>query len=280
MLFRPLSDDPAELAALEELVAAAYLRPGWVEEIERVRAVSPDGWLVGDADDGRLAVCGVATAWGSFGWVGLVATRPDLERQGLGRAMTDALCARLAAAGVEIVALDASDKGRGLYRGMGFSEEGAVRCLVAPPHLATRAEPAEPLRDGDLDELLALDAELFGARRDVLIRRLLAEGAPAFVVRAADGSLDGYALVAPNDGTIGPSGARSEEAVPRLIVAALATAPPGGGRVLLPPESVHVDAIEELGFVELRRLAHMRRPVARLPGERHLLLSEASYAIG
>jgi hypothetical protein len=252
-----------------------------VPELDRIRVLAPDGWRVVDAADGGLAACGCAVPWGAFGWVGLVAVRPDLGRRGLGRAVTDVLCDDLAAVGVTTVALDASDKGAGLYTGLGFADMGAVRCLVPPPGgVAVPRRPATALAGGDLAEVVALDAAAFGASREALLRRLLAEGASAFVVRGADGALDGYAFVVPSDGTIGPSAARGEDALTALVAAALASGPVDGGRVLVPPESAHADALSRLGFTETRRLVHMRRPGGPLPGERHLLLSGASYAIG
>jgi hypothetical protein len=242
----------------------------------------PDGWRVVDADDGGgLAACGCAVPWGAFGWIGLVAVRPDLGRRGLGRAVTEVLGDWLAAAGVTTVALDASDQGAGLYTGMGFADAGAVRCLVPPPGgQPPTARRASELADEDLADVAALDASAFGASREHLLRRLRAEGAPAFVVRAADGTLEGYAFVVPNDGTIGPSAALDEEALVALLAATLATGPVDGGRVLLPPESQHADTLARLGFVETRRLVHMRRPGGPLPGARHLLVSGASYAVG
>ena len=92
--------------------------------------------------------------------------------------------------------------------------------------------------------------------------------------------MDGYAFVLPNDGTIGPSAARDEEALLALLAAALAAEPVDGGRLLVPPESGHAATLERLGWVETRRLVHMRRPGGPLPGARHLLLSGASYAVG
>ena len=279
---RPLRDGAGERDALLALLTAAYGRPGWDAEVDRIRAFVPDGWRVLDAEDGDvLAACGCAVPWGTFGWVGLVAVRPDLGRRGLGRAVTEVLCDRLAAAGATTVALDASDKGRGLYLGMGFADAGAVRCLVPPARAAAgRARGDAGVRRRPRRRGRAADTAAFGASREALLRRLSAEGAPAFVTRGADGAVDGYALVVPSDGTIGPSAARGEDAVVALLGAALAAAPVDGGRVLVLPESAHAATLERLGFVETRRLAHLRRPGGPLPGARQLLVSGVSYAIG
>jgi hypothetical protein len=278
---RPLREGAGERDALLALLTAAYRRPGWGPEVDRIRAFAPDAWRVVDAADGGLAACGCAVPWGAFGWLGLVAVRPDLGRRGLGRAVTVVLCDELAAAGATTVALDASDQGAGLYAGRGFADQGAVRCLVAPAGgVAAPSRPASALTDADLADVVALDAHCFGASREPLLRRLLAEGAPAFVVRGVDGTLDAYAFVLPNDGTIGPSAARGEEARLALLAAALSSEPVDGGRVLVPPESGHGDALARLGFTETRRLVHMRHPGGQLPGARHLLVSGASYAIG
>jgi hypothetical protein len=50
--------------------------------------------------------------------------------------------------------------------------------------------------------------------------------------------------------------------------------------VLVPAESAFHDALTRLGFVELRRLAHMRFGDPGLPGERSRLIAQLSYATG
>jgi hypothetical protein len=212
--------------------------------------------------------------------VGLVATRPGLERRGIGRAVTDALARWAVEEGAVTVALDASAAGRPLYDAMGFDVMGEVRCLAAPAAVPVPGRAATPLLADDVAEVVAFDAAAFGASRDTLVRRLLAEGAPGLVVRDGRGAIDGYALVAPDDGTIGPSAARGEAALAALVAGALATRPVRGCRVLVPPESQHGPALERLGFVETRRLTHMRLPGRPLPGARHLLVSQLSYAVG
>lgn len=281
LAIRPLREGAGERDALLALLTAAYRRPGWAAEVDRIRALVPDGWCVVDAPGGDLAACGCGVPWGALGWVGLVAVRPDLGRRGLGRAVTEERCAWLAAQGATTVALDASDQGAGLYTGMGFADAGPVRCLVPPiGGVPAPARRATPLTEGDLADVIALDTRCFGASREALLRRLRAEGAPAFVARAADGTLDGYAFVLPNDGTIGPSATRAEESLVALLAAALAAEPVDGGRLLVPPESGHAATLERLGWLETRRLVHMRRPGGPLPGARDRLVSGASYAIG
>jgi hypothetical protein len=51
-------------------------------------------------------------------------------------------------------------------------------------------------------------------------------------------------------------------------------------RVLVPAGSAYLDTLLDLGFVEQRRLAHMRIGERRLSGERCRLVAQLSYATG
>jgi len=50
--------------------------------------------------------------------------------------------------------------------------------------------------------------------------------------------------------------------------------------LLLPFESAYLELLLSVGFVERRRLTHMRHGDEALPGSRHLLLAQTSFAAG
>jgi hypothetical protein len=50
--------------------------------------------------------------------------------------------------------------------------------------------------------------------------------------------------------------------------------------VLVPDESAFLTTLLALGFVEQRRLVHMRLGELELPGERSRLIAQLSYATG
>ena len=104
-------DDAAALVELQAQLAAGSML-GAVAEV-----------------DGRIASGGMARLWrmppgvdddGSRGYVFGVATRPDLRRRGLGRAVVTHLLDVLDARGIDRIELTASRDGRDLYRSLGF----------------------------------------------------------------------------------------------------------------------------------------------------------------
>ncbi len=263
MTIETLDPTPAMLDALDRLLGAAYGHPVWRAQLDRFVSLYGSGWRV-VLEYGEPVACGMAVSYGRFGWIGLVATRPDRERQGLGRRITAELLGWLRAGGVETIALDASDKGQGLYAQLGFRVVGHVRALAAPTLLPSTT--LRPAADGDLATIDALDAETFGVPRADLHRYLRGEGARYVIT---DG---GFACVQP-EGTIGPAMARSATAAAALLTVSGAT------RLLLPPGSSYGELADSLGFIETRRLARMVLGPT-LPGRRDLELGVANYATG
>ena len=96
------------------------------------------------------------------------------------------------------------------------------------------------------------------------------------VTRDEDGRLDGY-LLGRSAGP-GPGAAIDARSARRLVRSALD--PSEQQKVLVPDVSAYLGEFEAVGFVEQRRLTHMRFGELELPGERHRLLAQRSYATG
>jgi GNAT superfamily N-acetyltransferase len=89
---------------------------------------------VAEADDGTIVASGIAAIhrWlpspsnpsGLKGYVGSMATREPWRRRGIGRAVAEHLIDALAARGVTEIELHATEAGEGIYRSLGFSDEG------------------------------------------------------------------------------------------------------------------------------------------------------------
>jgi hypothetical protein len=71
-------DTASELDRADRLLMTAYNGPSRRRELSRYLAVQPDGWFVIADGDDAAAIAG-AIAYGSFCWLGLVAT--DAARQ-------------------------------------------------------------------------------------------------------------------------------------------------------------------------------------------------------
>lgn len=80
--------------------------------------------------DGRAVAVGLAVVAGGGLIISNVTTLPDARGRGLGRAVTLAAMQHGAAAGVPIAVLQATEMGRGIYRGLGFEDFGWYRTLT------------------------------------------------------------------------------------------------------------------------------------------------------
>ena len=121
-----------------------YRSGGWDHErlfLERVLANPACRPLVGVCD-GAVTATGLAAINGPVGWVGSIFVDPSQRRRGLGRAMTDAVCARIDAAGCTTQALIASDYGRPIYERMGFRIDAWSAGTVDRAGAGAHLEPA------------------------------------------------------------------------------------------------------------------------------------------
>lgn len=164
-----------------------------------------------DAPDGDgLAATNVLTRYGhDHAVISMVLTASRYARQGLARKLMEHV---LAEAGERTVSLHATDAGRPLYEQLGFR----VLSRVVKHTGVFRGEPSgrtRPATDDDLGMILALDAEVFGADRSALLRRMAGFGERVLV---ADG---GFGHCWRNDGNvvIGPVVARDLATAQALI---------------------------------------------------------------
>lgn len=258
----------------------AYGPSTFRDSIDRFVAAQPDGLAVVELD-GRVIGTGCCVAYsnGGFGWIGLIATEPDFERRGIATAITVLLNSVLECHGCMPV-LDASAAGAPVYERMGFDDLGAttVMSLAEDRPAATANEGCEPITAGDFEAIVDFDAARFGAPRSRLLAKLFEQQPGRALMLRRGGQLAGY-LVA-QEGTLGPVVADDAAALDALVSVARHldfSAPP---RINVPPESQHVDALLELGFVQSRQLRHMRRGIAHLPGRRECIAGMVSLGEG
>ncbi|MFI7632597.1 GNAT family N-acetyltransferase [Nonomuraea sp. NPDC049400] len=185
---------------------------GWLPERHKWRLLFEVGEPYGiDAPDGDgLAATNILTRYGDdHAVISMVLTASRFARQGLARRLMEHV---LEQAGPRTVSLHATDNGRPLYEQLGFRVVGR-----AAKHTGVFAgEPSgrtRPATEADLDEILALDAELFGTDRSAVLRRMFGFGVQ---VRIADGGF-GHCWRNDDNTVIGPVVARDEETARALI---------------------------------------------------------------
>jgi hypothetical protein len=234
-----------------------------------------DGDIIGTA-------CCIAYPDAGFGWIGLVGTSPAHQRKGIGRAVTERCVEILAGHGCASV-LDASTSGRPVYEKMGFADHGptAIHELRARPAAPTadRGIAVSGIRADDVADVIALDRDVFGADRSVVIRTLLGQFPErTALVRDEAGAAVGYAVG--QHALLGALVADDERTLGALVVRASTWTWREPMRLFVPPESAYVDALGRLGFEWVRELRHMRLDLPTLPLDGTRYASRISLGVG
>lgn len=260
--------EPAILDAMNEVMQQAYAMSSFRVSIDRFAAVQPDG-LVVVQEEGAVVGTGCCVAYpdGRFGWIGLVATKPGFERQGIGTAITEHLSAVLAGHGCASV-LDASLKGGPVYQRMGFADHGltTVMGFVGTDASSAGTDECSVLTEHDIDEVVRFDTPRFGGSRRELLAKAIDQHPGRAIVLRRRGKVAGY-LVA-QESTLAPVVTDTSESLISLVTAALRLDWPQPPHINVPPESGHIATLQRLGFEHRRELRHMRRGVGALPGRR------------
>lgn len=130
--------------------------------------------------DGRLIGTALGSIHGDVGWVGVVFVVPELRRQGIGRALTEAVCDILDGAGCHSLVLVATELGRPMYERLGFRERTRYHMFAGDPLAEAPSPPPgaslRPIRPSDLDAIEAIDREATGEQRRPLIEAYASRG--------------------------------------------------------------------------------------------------------
>jgi len=144
----------------------------------------------------------------------MVLVDPEYRRQGIAARLVNVALDYLNGK-VETIKLDATSAGKPVYEKFGFQIESVVERWIGTAKHTARVPDRDAVHD-----LLALDRVAFNADRSKLIERLIdAACVPPVVVRAADGTLSGYALArrGSNADYVGPVVARSPQHIESLL---------------------------------------------------------------
>jgi GNAT superfamily N-acetyltransferase len=170
---------------------------------------------------------GVGTRHGPVGWVGTIFVSSEHRRQGIGQALSAAVCERLEAAGCRSLVLVATDLGRPVYERLGFEETAWYR--IFERHGTDRStgtgDPlVRPFATEDLPAAIELDRAATGEDRRLTLT-VAGEEPGGLAVVSPSGELRGFALRAPWGGvaTIAPE---ADDAM-RLLHERLRAAGPG-----------------------------------------------------
>ncbi|MEV6331397.1 GNAT family N-acetyltransferase [Streptomyces sp. NPDC051909] len=286
----PLSQPPLDLLPIrrlgpEDLLACADLSEnrGWPREEHKWGLLLAAGVGHGIDDPsgtGLLAVCVVTSYGPGLAAIGMVLVAERYARQGVGRRLMRHV---LAEAGDTPVSLYATSNGQPLYEELGFSEVARSEMLRGR---FTAAEPAperavRPATAEDLQHVVRLDHEIFGADRTHLLTRL-----PAFAdqlrVAEEDGRITGFAALWPNMEThvVGPVIAR-DAGTAQALIASLASTTDRPLRTDI--DTGHTELVTWLkanGLEQIITNAVMIRSRADLPGDWNRRFAPLTVAAG
>ena len=240
------------------------------------------GWGITLAD-GTLAASTLVLPYGGFAWVSMVLVLPEQRRKGYATQLLRKALAELAARSLTPI-LDATPAGRAVYVQEGFADTWGYRRLRLQKAVVSLQRPAQvrALRASDWPQLLALDAQAFGASREALLRALAPRLPQAALVAEADGTLEGYLLG--RDGResrqLGPLVARSSAAARALLAAALAEVPAPLYVDVVDREPGITAWLESLGFGFQRPFTRMVHGAQAAPGEAGLVFCPAGPELG
>jgi len=182
-------------------------------------------------------------------WIGMVLTDPNYRRRGFGRRLLEHALAALAVRQVEWIKLDATAMGAGLYRELGFDDEGPIERWSRPAGAHAGSAVVQPAT------WVPLDLPAFGADRSALLAAMAPLGAASIAGQA-------YAMGRPGSKAayFGPCVTNSPEAARQLLIWFLARHPDEPVYWdLLPTNTEAVHLARTFGFEPLRRLTRMVR---------------------
>jgi len=245
------SDIPAAMR-LKEAAGWNQTEKDW----QRLLALEPNGCFAA-LKDGRLVGTTTTTTYGNeLAWIGMVLVDPQERRQGIATRLMKVAIEYLKDK-VVIVKLDATSLGLPLYESLGFRVEMGIERWVGTSNVRNAESPTvEAVRD-----LFALDRIAFAADRSKLIEKLIDDACiPPVLLRAADGTLNGYALArkGTNADYVGPVVAKSPQYIESLLDQVLSELP--GRRVYIDFNTecgAGTSVLSDRGFVKERDLIRM-----------------------
>jgi ribosomal protein S18 acetylase RimI-like enzyme len=198
--FRVLTaDDIPQAMRLKDLAGWNQTAADW----ERFLSASPQGCFAAE-HDGRVVGTSTTIAYeGRFAWIGMVIVDPRYRRQGTGTALLERAIQHLDSRRVPSMKLDATPQGQLLYEKFGFVGEYEIERWMLRRHA-----DAGSLSNAaaEIEEVLRLDREIFGADRSALLASLTT-AAPEFTLVAREGrEIAGY--------TFGRHGSRADHLGP------------------------------------------------------------------
>ena len=230
-----------------------------------------DGWGI-SLRDGTLVASTLVLPYGKeFAWVSMVLVLPEHRRKGYASRLLRVALADLESRGLTAV-LDATPAGREVYRQEGFRDTWGFKRYVLSNRSRAAANQVRRIHNRDWKWILELDAQAFGATREMLLRSLAQRLPEAALV------VEGRGFILGREGRearqVGPLIASDREAAMSLLSAGLGAVQPPVYLDLVDGVSAPPGAVLQRPFT---RMVHGQRPA---PGNEKLVFLVAGPELG
>jgi GNAT superfamily N-acetyltransferase len=170
---------------------------GWnqtAEDWRRFLQSNPEGCFVAEWSGQLVGTVTTIVYERRFAWIGMVLVDPEHRGKGIGTALLRSAIDYLDGRAIPCLKLDATPQGRPIYERLGFRAEYEIERWVLE---RDNSAPVKELAVGDtveLESVLEVDREVFGADRSALLRSLAMAAPESVMVSRNAGVVTGYAL--------------------------------------------------------------------------------------
>jgi len=268
--------DIPEAMRLKEIAGWNQTSADW----QRFLSATPDGCFVAEHQGRVIGTVTTIVYEDRFAWIAQLLVDPEHRGRGIGAALLEQAIQYLDTQNIACMKLDATPLGKPLYRKLGFVSEYEIErwMLKRPANKKTTQVKA-----AEIQEVLPLDREIFGADRSQLLRSL-AEEAPEFTLAPRrDTGIAGYTFGRRGAlaDQLGPWMSTNEDVAAELLDEFLRRS----GRELLFVDCMlnnpwAAPLVKERGFEFSRPLTRMFRGTNNYPGRPELLCATLGPEFG
>jgi GNAT superfamily N-acetyltransferase len=209
------------LMTVEDIPEAMQLKDavGWNQtsaDWARFLSASPEGCYVAERE-GRVVGTSTSIVYeGRFAWIGMVIVDSQYRGQGIGTALLERAIRFLDSRWVLSMKLDATPLGKPIYEKFGFVTEYDIErwMLMRQRRTNLAAKPS-----AEIEDVLRLDREIFGADRSGLLRSLTEAAPDLTLVARQEPGVNGYTFGRRGSRAdhLGPWMARNEDVASTLL---------------------------------------------------------------
>jgi len=159
---------------------------------------SPGGCFVMEHDSKVVGTATTISYENRFAWIGMVLVDPEYRKQGIGTELLRKTIEYLDQRHIPTMKLDATPLGKPLYQKLGFVPEFEIERLVlkrtSEAASATLGSICTQVGKVEMEQVVRMDREVFGANRGFLLRSLFREAPELALTVQEDGAPRSYAF--------------------------------------------------------------------------------------